>query len=213
MFGNIAGIREETRDMWSFSSLDTLMQDVRYGYRVMMKSRGFSAVAILSLAAGIGASSVLFSVANAFLFRELPGARTSELMRVFTSNARGPLYGSCSYADYEDLRDRTSVFNELLAYNRAKATLSDSGQSVMIPGVLVSANYFEVLGLGPRWAVSFYPKKTGRPGPTDRGAERCRVAAAIRIRSEYRRTRDHPERSGICRRRCRTSALCRHQLR
>jgi predicted permease len=164
MFGNIAGIREETRDMWSFPSLDTLMQDVRYGYRVMMKSRGFSAVAIVSLAAGIGASSVLFSFANAFLFRGLPGTRTSELMQVFTSNRRGTLYGSTSYADYEDLRERVPVFGGLLAFRRAKATLSDTGQSAMIPGALVSANFFEVLGFRPSQGRFFLPEENRSPG-------------------------------------------------
>src|SRR5262245_9575137 len=164
MFGNVLGIREETRDMGSWSATDTLMQDLKYGWRVMMKSRGFSAVAIVSLAAGIGAASVIFSVANAFLFRPLPGGDTSELERVFTSNRSGPLYGSTSYPDYEDLRDRASVWSGLLAYRRANATLSDTPESAVIPGALVSANYFDVLGLRPALGRFFLPEENRSPG-------------------------------------------------
>jgi predicted permease len=163
-FGNVAGIQEETRDLRIFPALDTIVRDVQYGWRVIMKSPGFSAVAIVSLAVGIGASSVIFSFANAFLFRPLPGTHPSPLMRVFTSNASGPLYGSCSYPDYQDLRDRTSVFSDLLAYRRAKATLSDSGQSAMMPGALVSANYFGVLGLRPSLGRFFLPEENRSPG-------------------------------------------------
>ena len=103
-FGNATLIREQTRDQWGGSSIDMLIQDVRYGLRMIRKAPGFSVVAIASLAVGIGASTVLFSFANSFLFRPVNAANAEKVMAVFTSDFDGPLYGGSSYADYEAFR-------------------------------------------------------------------------------------------------------------
>ena len=91
---------------------------------MIRKAPGFSAVAIASLAVGIGASTVVFSFANAFLFRPLHAARPEQLIQLFTSDFSGSAYGGSSYADYETFRE-VPVFSGLLAWTRAKATLSD----------------------------------------------------------------------------------------
>lgn len=122
------------------------INDVRYGLRLIRKAPGFSAVAIASLAVGIGASTVLFSVANSLLFRPLHADRPTELIQIFTSDFSGPLYGGSSYADFESFRG-LPVFEGLLAWMRVRATLSDDGQANVIDGLLVSGNYFDVLGL------------------------------------------------------------------
>jgi macrolide transport system ATP-binding/permease protein len=163
MFGNVTAIREEARALWGMAVFDRLAQDLRYGLRVMAKSRGFSAVAILSLAVGIGASTVLFSFANAFVFRPLNAASPSGLLQVFTSSSRGTRHGGSSYPDYQDFRHRTSVFSGLMASTRVSATLSDAERADLIEGVLVSDGYFEVLGLRPSRGRFFLPEENRTP--------------------------------------------------
>ncbi len=163
-FGNVATVRERSREQWGGSSLDRLMHDVRHGVRLMGKSPGFSAVAIASLAVGIGASTVLFSFANSFLFRPLNAARPQQLIQIFTSDFDGPLYGASSYRDYEAFR-QTPVFSDLLASTRVQeATLSGEERPDVITGLLVSGNYFEVLGLIPSRGRFFHPEEDQSPG-------------------------------------------------
>jgi predicted permease len=125
-----------------------LLQDVRYGLRLIRKTPVFSAVAIASLAVGIGASTVLFSFANTLVLRPVHAARPEQLIQIFTSDSSGKLYGGSSYADYEDFQ-AVPMFSGLLASTRAQATLSDAERSDVVSGLLVSGNYFDVLGLHP----------------------------------------------------------------
>jgi predicted permease len=162
-FGNVTAIRERTRDQWGGSSVDTLIQDVRYGLRMIRKAPGFSAVAIASLAVGIGASTVLFSFANSFLFRPVQAASPEQLISLFTSGFEGGLYGGSSYADYETFR-AVPVFNGLLASRRAEATLSSAERPDVVRGLLVSGDYFDVLGLQPSLGRFFRAEENQTPG-------------------------------------------------
>jgi len=154
----------EPRTTSAVHLFDALANDARYGLRMIRKSRGFSAVAIVSLAAGIGISTVIFSFANSFLFRPLHAANPSEIVQLFTSDFDGPAYGASSYADYEDFRDRSTVFSGLLASMRTRAALSDRERPELINGVFVSSNYFEVLGLQPSRGRFFLPDENRTPG-------------------------------------------------
>jgi putative ABC transport system permease protein len=164
-FGNVTLIRERTRDQWGGSSIDMLVHDVRYGLRLIRKAPGFSAVAIASLAIGIGASTVLFSFANAFLFRPVHAARPEQLVALFTSDFDGPphFYGGSSYPDYETFR-QLPVFDGVLASARATATLSDQERPDVIGGLFVSGNYFDVLGLHPSRGRFFRAEEDQAPG-------------------------------------------------
>jgi len=144
-------------------SIDALIQDLRYGLRLVGKAPLFTAVAVASLAVGIGASTFLFSLANSFLFRPIHAAHPERLVQLFTSNSDGGLYGSSSYPDYEDLRD-LPVFDGLLASARAAATLSDAERPDVLSGLLVSANYFEVLGLHASRGRLFRADEDDAPG-------------------------------------------------
>jgi putative ABC transport system permease protein len=131
--------------------ISSLIQDARYGLRLICKAPGFNAVAIVSLAVGIGASTVAFSFVNALLLRPVQAAKPEQLIQVFTSDSGGGLYGGSSYADYEDFT-ALPVFSGLLASARTQATLSGPERSdvvSVVSGVLASGNYFEVLGLQP----------------------------------------------------------------
>jgi hypothetical protein len=162
-FGNVTVHRKRARDPWAGSSIDALVHDVRYGLRLIRKAPGFSAVAIASLAVGIGASTVLFSFADGFLFRPIHAARPEQVIQLFTSGFDGPLYGGSSYADYEDLR-AAPAFAGLLAWARATATLSDAERPDVMGGLLVSGNYFDVLGVHPSRGRFFRPEESHTAG-------------------------------------------------
>ncbi|HKW02576.1 MAG TPA: ABC transporter permease [Vicinamibacterales bacterium] len=155
-FGNIAAIREQSFAWWSVAFVDDLSRDLRYGGRMLVKSWMFSAIAVVSLAAGIGASTVLFSFVNAWLFRPLPAANPAEIVQLFTSDFDGPRFGGSSYPDYEDFARRTGAFAGLLASTHGQVTLSDADRPDIVDGEIVSPSYFDVLGLRPSGGRLFH---------------------------------------------------------
>jgi predicted permease len=128
--------------------ISALIQDLRYGLRLIRKAPVFSVVAIASLAVGIGASTVAFSFANALVLRPVYGTSGAHLIQIFTSNSDAKPYGGSSYPDYLDFRV-VPVFDGLLADTRVQATLSNPERSDVVEGLLVTTNYFDVLGLRP----------------------------------------------------------------
>ena len=138
----------------------TILKDVRYAVRVLLKSPGFTLVAILTLALGIGANTAVFSVVNALILRPLPVERPSEL--VFLENARyGP---SQSFPNYKDLRDRNQTFAGLVGYRMAPMELETDRGAERIWGYLATGNYFDVLGLKPALGRFFNQKDDVDPG-------------------------------------------------
>lgn len=137
--------------------METLLQDVRYGIRMLVKSPGFTVVAVLTLALGIGANTAIFSLINAVLLRMLPVKNPGELVVVGDpgrANDRSlgtPQVDIFSYALYKDLRDGNHVFSDLLASgneHRLKVETDRSGEiTTDATGALVSGNYFSVLGV------------------------------------------------------------------
>jgi len=136
--------------------MDNLLQDIRFGLRTLGKNPGFTIVAILTLALGIGANAAIFSLTDQVLLRLLPVERPRELVvltspgvnhgRVWSDIEGGP---SFSYPMYKDLRDRNEVFAGLLASFYVQVNVAGQGQSQLTDGVLVSGNYFQVLGVRP----------------------------------------------------------------
>ena len=131
------------------ASMGTFSQDLRYALRNLTKSPMFTAVALLSLALGIGANTAIFSLMNQVLLRLLPVKEPERLVLVQKQGSemgmvRGP--DTLSYPMYRDLRDRTTVFDGLLAYAPFDLSMSYKGQTERITGDLVSGNYFDVLG-------------------------------------------------------------------
>ena len=140
--------------------MTALFQDLRYALRMLLKAPGFTAVAVLTLALGIGANAAVFSVVNALILRPLPVERPSEL--VFLENARnGP---SQSFPNYRDLRDRNQTFAGLVGYRMSPMELETDHGAERIWGYLATGNYFDVLGVKPALGHFFNQKDDLNPG-------------------------------------------------
>jgi predicted permease len=136
--------------------MGNLLQDIRFGLRTLAKNPGFTLVAILTLALGIGANAAIFSLTDQVLLRFLPVERPQELVVLHSpGKSHGRTWNdiqgghSFSYPMYKDLRDRNEVFAGLLARYHVQVSVAGQGQSQLAEGELVSGNYFQVLGVRP----------------------------------------------------------------
>jgi len=149
-FGNQTLLREVSRDMWGFRSLETLAQDLRYGLRMMIKDRGFTAVAVLTLALGIGANTAMFSAVDAVLIRPLPYVDAGRLVMIYDDTRLGGSSKSDSTpAEWHEWRRHNTVFTDIAATQPEQVTLSSDGEPEELPGRKVTANLWTVLGVQP----------------------------------------------------------------
>jgi predicted permease len=158
-----------TRAAWGLIWLERLWQDLKYGCRMLLASPGFTVVAVLSLAIGIGANCAIFSFADALLLRPLPVARPGEVYTVGSASTLEALNASSlvsSYPDYVDLRDRSKSFEGLAAFTYLTAGFaSDAKDSPKLKmGMLVSGNLLPLMGVGPTLGRSFRPEEDHVPG-------------------------------------------------
>src|SRR5919197_1171117 len=143
----------------------TFWQDVRFGARALWKSPGFTLVAVVSLAVGIGANTTIFSLVNAALLSPLPRVRDeSRLVDVSRTRPNGDRFAPVSYPDYLYFRDHADVFEGLAAYSFTPLNLSAGGEAERVRGMLASANYFDVLGVVPARGRFFLPEEDREPG-------------------------------------------------
>jgi predicted permease len=136
--------KEECRSSMGLRIIDEFRQDLRYAIRVLRRSPGFTAVAALSLALGIGANTVVFGVMNALVLRPLPVPSPSQVYFVQRSNQ-----SNLSFPNYRDLRDRSTTFTGMAASRIAPLSLEGDDGSRRVWSYLVSGNYFEMLGIQP----------------------------------------------------------------
>src|SRR6266446_638697 len=144
-FGNTLLLKEASRELWGWRWLETLLQDLRFGFRMLGRSPGFTAAAVLSLALGIGANTAIFTIINALLLRMLPVHEPQQLVWMGRSSLETNDAHSFPYPFYRELRDQNSVFSGVLCYSGMSPALNLNGSSERISGELVSGNYFEVL--------------------------------------------------------------------
>ena len=151
--GNVLRIREEIYGMNSVHCLETLQQDVRYGLRILRRTPGFTAVAVLSLALGIGANTAIFQIIDAVRLRALPVAQPEELVEVRIAKPRSRSgnfysgYAELTNPQWEQLRARQEAFSGVLAWGPTRFNLAGGGEVRRAQGIYVSGSYFEVLGV------------------------------------------------------------------
>jgi putative ABC transport system permease protein len=155
-FGNVTRIREDTWEVWTFAWLEELSQDVRFGLRMLRKSSGFTAVAVLTLALGIGANTAIFSFVDAVLLKPLPYPHPERIVSVW-ERWHGIYPGPVSTLDFLDWKRQNRCFQFVSAVEGGSVTLSGSGRPQELNDQRVSASYFKVLGVGAALGRTFAP--------------------------------------------------------
>src|SRR5579864_3742603 len=163
-FGSIDLAKEECRDARGTQFFDQTWQDIRFGMRMLRKSPGFTATAILTLALGIGANTAIFSMMNTVLLQSLPVRNPGELVMIASMVPKSGEDDSFSYPMYQDIRDKSDAFDGVLAIGGTQMNVSYAGQNEHVRGKLVSGNYFDVLGVSP-WRGRIFSQDDDRvPG-------------------------------------------------
>jgi hypothetical protein len=163
-FGNVTLAQERSREMWGWHSVEALVQDVRYGLRMLRKSPGFTAVAVLTLSLGIGVNAAIFSVVNGVLLQPLPYPVPKSLVSV--QEAGRGIGNPASYPDFFDWQAQNRVFSSMASYRGTAFTLTGAGEPIHIQALIVSAGLFQLLGVKRCWAGL---RATGRPARAARG--------------------------------------------
>jgi predicted permease len=155
-FGGYEQLKEECRDARGVSLLETILQDVRYALRMLHNSPGFTAVAILTLALGIGANTAIFSAIDFLLLRPLPYQDPARLVMVWENNSQHPNpHNTVSPPDFLDWQSRNSVFAGMADIIDERDNLTGNGLPQEVVVQLVSANFFSVLGVNPVMGAGF----------------------------------------------------------
>src|SRR5215472_3528274 len=165
-FGGYEQVKEEYRDARGVSLIETLARDVRYGFRALRSNPGFSTVAILTLALGIGANTAIFSVIDSVLLRPLPYADPDRLVMVWESLPGRNPHNTVSPPDFLDWGSRNSVFSGMAALFDQRANLTGNGQPQEVVLQDVTANFFSILGVNPILGTGF-TAENGQPGHDD----------------------------------------------
>jgi len=137
--------------------MNTLLQDLRYALRTLAKNPGFTLVAALTLALGIGANGAIFSLGNALLLRPIAAPNPGELVRVYESRPEGRRSASHSYLNYVDYRDQSQTLAGLAAESNEGLVMTSAGQTEQLLGGIVTGNYFDVMQLRPAAGRFFRP--------------------------------------------------------
>jgi putative ABC transport system permease protein len=148
--GGVEKRKEQCRDARRVAWLENFVQDIRYGVRMLRKSPGFTAVAVLTLALGIGANTAIFSIVNAVLLRSLPFPDPDHLVRIYFNNPGVGLRGvRFSVPEFDDLKTQTDVFEDVSVIVFGPTNLTGATQPEHLEMMEVSPNYFSMLGATP----------------------------------------------------------------
>ena len=162
-FGNVALVREVTREAWGGVRLEQLVQDVRFGLRLLRREPRFAMLAVLCLTIGIGANAAVYGWIEGILLRPYPAVAHQETLFALAGTSRGsPDFDVISWPDFVDLR-RSGTLYEPIAEKITRTTLAFGGRAEQVAGSVVSANYFDALGVKPFLGRGFEPaEESGR---------------------------------------------------
>jgi putative ABC transport system permease protein len=159
-FGGVEQVKEECRDSWGVLLISELGQDLRYGLRQLRRNPGFTNVAVVTLALGIGATTAIFSVAEAVLWKPLPFPESDRLVTLEEHNFKRVESQNVSPPDYMDWHDQNTVFQHLAALKWPDwDNLSGGKMAERVRVSAISANYFKVLGVQPQLGRAFFPRE------------------------------------------------------
>src|SRR5215472_5470093 len=166
-FGGYEQVKEEYREARGVGFIETLVRDVRYSFRTLRSKPGFSIVAILTLALGIGANTAIFSLVDSVLLRPLPYADPAGLVVVWENNSQGTNpHNTVSPPDFLDWSKRNGVFSGMAGIFDLRANLTGNGLPQEVALQDVTANFFSVLRVNPILGSGFTPEN-GQPGHDD----------------------------------------------
>jgi predicted permease len=144
--------------------VEALFQDLRYAFRVIVKSPVLSGLAVLSLALGIGANTTIFSLANALLLQTVPVDRPDRLLAIYTTDKKNPGFSPTSHLNWKDYGKEADLFEGIMGYDWVPMSLKTTGEAQRVFGQLVSGNYFDVLGVRAALGRTFGPREDESPG-------------------------------------------------
>jgi predicted permease len=154
-FGNQTWLKEVCREMWGMRSIETLIQDLRFGARIFVKNPGFTLIAVITLSLGIGANTAIFSVINTVLLRPLPFNEPERLMTLWASDLRRGDQSSLSYPNFIDWRAQSQSFEGMAAFRTGNFVLMSNDGPLRLIGTVASAELFTQLGVMPSVGRSF----------------------------------------------------------
>jgi predicted permease len=157
-FGQLLQMREQGYDVRGGGWAESFAQDLRYGVRMLRKNPGFSAVAVATLALGIGSTTAMFSLVNAVLLRPLPVSHPEELTALYSDHRDAEGVGDWSYPQYRELRDRAGIFTGVAAQSGLDLSVTIADRAELLWANIVSENYFSVLGMTPALGRLFLPE-------------------------------------------------------
>jgi predicted permease len=159
-FGNDLLLKEVSREVWGFRYIETIFQDIRFGLRMLVKSPGFTAVAVLTLALGIGVNTAVFSLVDAVLLRPLPYQHPEQLLLVSeTLPQMSHDEIGVSAAEYFDYREQNHFFSQVAAYESDGFNLTGEGTPLRVNAARLSASAFPLLGVGASLGRPFTPEE------------------------------------------------------
>ena len=144
--------------------MENPVQDLRYGLRLLVKQPVFTLVAVLSLALGIGANTAIFSLVDALFWQTLPVESPESLVALYTRDEKNPGFAPLSHLNWKDYREMSRSFSGVLGYSFAPVSLQTGGEPVRSFALLVSANYFDLLGVRPALGRTCLPQEDSEPG-------------------------------------------------
>jgi len=164
--GGLTQLKETNRELQGLPTIETLLQDTRFAFRMLRKNPGFSAVAVLTLAFGIGANTAIFSVVYAVLLKPLPYAESRQLFNVFETRPQDGITGTgWSYANFTELREGNRIFSEMAGSQKHQLTLTGRGEPSVVNTSVVTPELFSLFGEKPLVGRMFFSEdgKHGAP--------------------------------------------------
>ena len=157
--GGNAQLREINRELRGLRLIETFLQDTHYAIRMLRKNPGFTAVAVLTLALGIGANTAIFSVVNAVLLEPLPYPNPSQLVNLSEARAQQGISSTgASYLDLQDWREQSRTFSHLAGEGLHQLTLTGRGEPMVVSTVVVTSDFFSLLEVKPLLGRALFPE-------------------------------------------------------